>query len=1567
MTGARARRWRAGAGVAGAALAGTLWLPAGEAPADAADLPPAAVYVEDAPAAAELLLRADAVAAEGRPGDAAALLDRVLEEHGGGLVPAPADADGARRWVEAWTLVAEKLAADPALAGAWRERAEPEAARARAEALGRVGRSARADALAAVARRWAPAGAGREAALDAAALALEAGDAEGALGRLDRLGGGGGGGRAATLRDAAERLTAASPAGSSAGTDLPGGEPAGPVFEEAAWTHWFGVADEGVGGAGRRGGFAATPGPVPAVVGDRVYLNTGDELLRLDRDAGRPVWSAAAVGPGGAGAAVDPFGSGAPLPPAGGRGVLVRGGRAFAVLGREAEPRFRRFGFGGGGEADGVGTRVVCVDAESGRPLWSVEPAALDPSLERADFVGTPLGSPGDAAGTPVVLVLRRGGRAGFTDFQAVGLDPEDGSLRWLRPLSSVSTDQRFGAGPAGGVDAAAAGGRVYLGEGVGLAASLAAADGSVDWLRAPDAGADGGAAGRVDPRRARRAGPGEDAPIPTGAGVLLPGDGPSGVTLLDPRSGRSLPLPGELGRLGPEALRWLAPVPAAGRPVGLLAVRGSTAFGLDPGTLSPRWATPVGDDTRPRPGVEPAGPEAVAVVGGEALRLRWADGALLERRVWPTGAAFAPAGAGGRAGGGWLVGQGGSLSLFDQPGAALRRLEARVRRSPGDPLPGLALAFRGAETGDAGALLAGVEAALGATDGPPAGPDAGADRVDLPEAPDPVNPSGAEVAAELLERVGSAAGLPAAARRAALRRVAASGRADPVSLAFVGASLATEEGDAPAAVAALRGVLEDPELADRLFRLGGLTRRAGLEARERLADALAAAGERADPYGPARAAAAAELEGAEPGGDPAELEALARRYPFAASASAALLRAADAQEGPAAGARARGLRRWAYRAALDARDPGRDPAAPAAAAAAASAAAAAEARSGRVAAARAWARRLAEDLPGQALRPPADAGVATATATDPLAWIDALAASSAGGAATVREEAPAVGPLRLAGPRLPGRLAAAAPAPPDDASAGPASLGGAFGEVDPGAAPPGRAGSARVVMAGADPRAHWRVLAPAGAAFAGFRFPAPPPDSVVLLDDGGLLVLFSPTARRLYRVRPPAGDAGEGSGVGTTEVWDPNPPLAAVPGAAPGGDTPGAGAGAGEVGGVVRRLDFERRRDAAQRAAMERLREDRRRLGGGVDVEGLAVEPGPEVPEDAGDPGDPGDPGAGVRVLLRPGFDAGGAWVADAAEGAARLFAAASPDAVVVADDLGRVVSLDPATGRVQWARRAPVDGVTGLLLSAEQLVVRGVDAAGTESAVFRLARLDPLTGATRTPEVTEAAQEPRGVGFGGGQMVVVFDRFVAVYGLPDGGLRWRSPAPDDEAAGFSGRVLVGGGVVAAAPAAGGASGGGTTCVFDASTGTLRARLLAEATAAGGAAGSSGSLVLADDRLHTGSGSAFSLEGERLAGAAGASGAGGAVVLTRDAALFTASVRGHPGPGSAVLRLDRATGRRLEAVPLPPMPGGLDPGPARLRVVDGLVLAGDAGGVHVLSDTLPPPPPPPPGAEEAE
>jgi len=85
------------------------------------------------------------------------------------------------------------------------------------------------------------------------------------------------------------------------------------------------------------------------------------------------------------------------------------------------------------GRRDGDG-RVHALDARTGRRLWSVELASLDPRLGDGSVRG-PIVAEADTA----VLAVRRVDRGQrFQSITLVGLDIADGSLKWLTPMGSA-------------------------------------------------------------------------------------------------------------------------------------------------------------------------------------------------------------------------------------------------------------------------------------------------------------------------------------------------------------------------------------------------------------------------------------------------------------------------------------------------------------------------------------------------------------------------------------------------------------------------------------------------------------------------------------------------------------------------------------------------------------------------------------------------------------------------------------------------------------------------------------------------------------------------------------------------------------------------------------------------------------------------------------------------------------------------------------------------------------------------------------------------------------------------
>lgn len=434
-----------------------------------------AVMVDESATATQLLDRLR----EQRPGnllEGARLADRVLREFTDRLVPSSEgdpDLFRAARWeVEA------ALRADPELATAFAETASI-----------RASRMLDAGELEAVVRtaRWTPAG--LEATLRLAQLDAEAGRGRMGLRRLERLEGHPGllDVTAATRRDRLIDLArwVAEGEGPAALGAWPAEERSEDPFtgdqEEALAETWSELWREPLPDSPYERAFrelrrSGRPVPrtadrvvadgsllvvMPSADRDRIYVNEGHVVRAFDRLSRRERWRTPIDGSGGQGlgAIGDPT------------LVAVMGDRVATLAGHAL-----------GNQRTGSG-RVLCLDRDSGRILWSTD---------LVETAGRGVGDPGSddlfpygvvAMGPDVVFVTARRvtNRLETIDYLAA-LDIEDGRMRWLVPLGSCGGVRLGGTRPYS--SPVVLGDRVLVNVSVGVVASVDASDGSIEWLR---------------------------------------------------------------------------------------------------------------------------------------------------------------------------------------------------------------------------------------------------------------------------------------------------------------------------------------------------------------------------------------------------------------------------------------------------------------------------------------------------------------------------------------------------------------------------------------------------------------------------------------------------------------------------------------------------------------------------------------------------------------------------------------------------------------------------------------------------------------------------------------------------------------------------------------------------------------------------------------------------------------------------------------------------------------------------------------------------------------------------
>ena len=886
----------------------------------------ATVYLEDSAAAQELADEAVQLMAEGRAGEAAQRLHRMVEAYPEKLMPW-----GEGRYTDARLWVRERLGADPALRRAYRSRFGDEADRALRDAVSAAGEEAELD----VRRVWETYGwtrAGLDAALWLAGGHLERADADGAMSTLvsleqhpdlpervadyyelrawsaalagndsetaamiEALRVAGEGPRADALEQTLNALLLSDR--QSAATSAEPTPP--PPLSRTLWEVEIVDASESAQTASLRRrnpqlAQSLNQNLLPVASESALLFNDSLRVFALDRTSGRLRWvyrpaSAANDDPNDAQAALRArqiaLGRSLPDP----RQVLIRGDSAYGVVGNITALRGQRRG------QTLPPTRLVCLDVENGEPRWVVTPQMLDPTLARAAFHGTPV-----AYGGQIIVMARRSQASSFQDSYLMSVDAATGQLRWRRHLASTSAGNQRNAITALS-SMSLEGQRLYFCDNLGAAASLDAMTGTVHWVRVLDATP----ADMVDRRRQTRR-----VVVPT-AGAIRPTLSPAGLILslrisedrgllLEPETGRVLQRFGDEHPLA--QARQIFTLPN-----GDLLTTGGTFRRLDGQSLSTRWAQPAPDGQTPDTvSVSLLRDRGVAMIGTTPRRfdeLNMESGEYQRRHTVPwTGHVLALDHA-------WIVCSGQRVgSYLDWP-IAYRELKQRSESNPSSVVPGLSMATLALNAGRTDAMDEGIQRALAALARMSATPDgdqtAGArgrvfrELLALTEKPTAVDPGLIE---SLFDRLASITETPG----------------ELVAYNLARGEFLENRGRLTEATDFYQAVLLDPTLSDELWSRNQSTRRADLVARQRLLDMLNTHGRAFYEDFDARARQQLVALRLDPATSAEDLRDLVRRYPLARVAAEATLAAAEIQARSTAHAGAAVQYRRAFQLAED-------------------------------------------------------------------------------------------------------------------------------------------------------------------------------------------------------------------------------------------------------------------------------------------------------------------------------------------------------------------------------------------------------------------------------------------------------------------------------------------------------------------------------------------------------------------------------------------------------------------------------------------------------------------------
>lgn len=595
--------------------------------------------------------------------------------------------------------------------------------------------------------------------------------------------------------------------------------------------------------------------PVPVCEADVLYVHMGMKLRAVDRASGRSFWEYEAPEP--KGEVQNPWMRMMITTPDH-RGVALSDGRAIAVMGA---PLNRQMQYN---LAAMVGAWVSAVSARDGSELWRIAPKDIDESLASASFYGTPLTGDGRT-----YVLLRRSQMGGFQTAFVVALDSATGKPLWRRYLSSAAANQQFIIRPMSLMTMI--GSRLVINDQLGSVACVDARDGSMLWLHTlPAPATDDNNANITLINRSANAVPQASAPILTAAGlVITPLLPTSPARLLNPENGTLIKeLPGA---------PWTQCDYLASAGGDILCI-GTVTTLIDGTTLKDKWSVRL-SPIKGRAAV--LSDQVLLPLGNRVISLSLANGGVKwEKPVARSGSLFALPDQ-------LLITDTESVRSHMVWARAYARLKADLQAAPTDPNRGLALAHLATTARQNEAVLEGVDAAFKAVT--PATPE------------DKPSPQHTRVFRQVL--VFAEMEINDSALRYSLYDRLAQQTTDPgeeVVFQLSRGSFLAAMGNAQGAVDHFQAVLVDPTLASQLVTIGGTTMQAGIEGRARLIAVVKQAGPAV--YARYDATAAQRLGELTPRGmssvapaNAAALLELARQYPMATAAPAAVAAAGEA------------------------------------------------------------------------------------------------------------------------------------------------------------------------------------------------------------------------------------------------------------------------------------------------------------------------------------------------------------------------------------------------------------------------------------------------------------------------------------------------------------------------------------------------------------------------------------------------------------------------------------------------------------------------------------------------
>lgn len=601
---------------------------------------------------------------------------------------------------------------------------------------------------------------------------------------------------------------------------------------------------------------------LPVAKGDHVFINDGGTVLSLERHTGAKRWAFSLVEPDNA-RKLHTLRQNYRLVPDH-RGVALSTDHLVAVMGYQSQWINRS-------SSAFANSTLVCLRAHDGELRWRVSPRETDASLDQAYFHGTPV-----INGGMVFALVRRSPRARFQDAFALAFDLPTGKLVWRRHLASAMPSRRQFA-PAR-AQIMIKHGRLFVADDLGAVTCLDTRTGTARWVRVMDQLR---LSATTRNYRTIGAAPWQiSLPVPVASGLVvrLGGSGAEG-TLLDPESGL--------------ILRKLdqSPVTNASYLVGVdgdLLCVGSALWRLDGRDFKPKWRRVFSDHMgKPRSlqGRASVTAEHVIVPLSNALAMvDLEDGTLVEEHeIWASGSVLALPDQ-------IVVAGVDTVSGYMPWANAYARSKKRIAEFPKDPQPAMALAQLAWASQREQFVLEAVDAAILALD------KRHHDRSDAGVRRPDVDPVQQEVFLRLLEFARDSRRPNNAQRHELFRRIASitATPADEVAYRLGLGAFLTEIAEHAAAIERYQSILDDRTLSNQMYQHLDGAWLASLEAQMRQQALIDQFGRDVYRYLEERAVQQLDLVSMGETVRPSQFIEVARRFPVSRTASEACLLAAD-------------------------------------------------------------------------------------------------------------------------------------------------------------------------------------------------------------------------------------------------------------------------------------------------------------------------------------------------------------------------------------------------------------------------------------------------------------------------------------------------------------------------------------------------------------------------------------------------------------------------------------------------------------------------------------------------